>query len=127
MDVMDDSYEDGLFDPSFHSGDFPLFEVANDFVGEEPNNFPLLDESHGLEETPERNLINLLPAADTQEGLFRPLIGVDFADSLTSATADVGVLPSLTQPWETGPMSQLFGSNAGMTVLPKGLSAAAGT
>ena len=71
------------------------------------------------------NLADFLPEVEPKHTDVTPLTGLDFSDSLTSATADVGIVPTLAQPWETGPMSQLFSKNAGLTALPKGLSAAA--
>ena len=125
---MDDSDVGGLIDLftvdgdssfQFADPDIPLEELYVDESGQ--------SEQPVFEETSRRELIDCLPTVGVEVDTSIPLSGLDFSDSLTSATADVGVLPSMMQPWESGPMSQLFSSSSSLNVLPKGLSSNVGT
>ena len=103
----------------FAEPDIPLEEFYGDESGQ--------SEQPVFEETSRRELIDCLPTVGVEVDKSIPLSGLDFSDSLTSATADVGVLPAMMQPWESGPMSQLFSSSSSLNVLPKGLSPNVGT
>ena len=84
------------------------------------------DHHTAYEEEQEVDLVDLIAVNPSHAEGLTPLTGLDFDDSLTSAAADVGFSSNLVQPWEMGPMSQLFSNGPTMTALPKGLSAMAG-
>ena len=125
---------DDILSPVFNLG-IPLDEetiLAGESAGIEPLLEDVDDSEQGCEfhaasgSRASDDLIDMLPEVELKHAEAIPLTGLDFNDSLTSATADVGIVPTLVQPWETGPMSQLFSKNTGLTALPKGLSALAG-
>ena len=96
-----------------------LPEDHEDFLGHDSN--------VALEDDQGSDFLELLPTVPDVSDSVMPLVGQNFADSLMSATADVGVSSSFLQPWETGPMSQIFSSGPNLSILPKGLSAPSGT
>ena len=116
-DAMDFGMED-FIDPAFHS------DLAD---GVMPNYSPSYGGEESLTEQ-DQHASNIggqeAEVIDFSNEVI-PLTGLNFNDSLISATADVVVTPTLMQPWETGPMSHLFAASSNMSALPKGLSAVA--
>lgn len=120
---MDLGLED-ILDPVFNSGGHWL---DNEVPSESYNDdIPELEEHIPLEEDSRVEQTDNTPVMPSNIGIETLLTGLDFVDSLTSATADVGVSSPFVQPWERGPMNQLFAKSAGIDALPKGLNAFAG-
>ncbi len=127
---MDDSELDDVLGPVFH-GNLLSGQVA-DAYHDDPFDNPET-ESQGLNshtaiaEDQAVGFLDLIPVISSRTDEVNPLSGMDYVDSLTSAAADVGTVPSLMQqPWKTGPMSQLFSSSASLSTLPKGVCAEIG-
>ena len=128
--AMDGSELDDVFEPVFHRDllsdhvadeiiDDPFENLETEWQGQFPHTAFVDDQEAGL--------IDLIPVIPSRAEEANPLTGMDYTDSLTSATADVGTVPSLMQqPWETGPMGQLFSNSASFSTLPKGVFAEIG-
>ena len=122
---MDGFGLEDILDPVFHHGNDLMFD------DDPPEHFN--NDVHGLEQGtaemdgPELDLTELIQTVPADDIPVIPLTGLNFDDSLTSAAADVGISSPFVQPWEMGPMSQLFSNSQGIAALPKGLSAAART
>ena len=128
--AMDETDLDDFSVPVFHNDPlsaFPGNEVFEpspadfdmDQVGQNPN--------AADEDGASLDFMNLIQLASSDTDRTTPLTGQDYSDSLTSATADAGTVPSLVQPWETGPMGQLFANSGGLSILPRGLCAEIGS
>ena len=124
---MEDGW-DGFLDPVFNAG-HPFLEEAAPSCEDpfEADN----DETWGLgEHTPEFEDRNVEPqshnSAESSGRVEAFLTGLEFVDTLTSATSDVGIASPFSQPWERGPMNQLFAKSQSIDALPKRLDAFAG-